>query len=199
MNDHPLIRNALRKEFGKVGFTLMLHYAIMNLGILLVLVGFWIVVYLAIHTGPGATVQQLQQINVLIEENLPWGYTLGVLICSVLLVWKHPRLCFRTMWKTRKPMSWGRFFLILPIFISGQALFQLLTPLLEWLFGWMGLSLSETIASATGSSDSLSMFLYICLLAPIWEEILFRGYVLRTLEPFGKKFAIVASAFLFGV
>jgi hypothetical protein len=43
------------------------------------------------------------------------------------------------------------------------------------------------------------MFLYVCLFAPISEEILFRGLIMRSLEPYGKKFAILASAFLFGI
>jgi hypothetical protein len=33
----------------------------------------------------------------------------------------------------------------------------------------------------------------------VFEEILFRGLVMRSLEPFGKKFSILASAYLFGI
>ena len=43
------------------------------------------------------------------------------------------------------------------------------------------------------------MFLYASLLAPVSEELLFRGYVLRSLRPYGKRFAIVGSALLFGL
>ena len=196
MIDAKLIRKGLRKEFSKVGWSLLLYYVIMNLAIMLVMIALGVIAFFAIQSNPNLTDAQL---NAVMEENLPWGYTLAIVISSIVLVCKHPRLCFRTMWKTQRPMSFGRFFMILPIFIGGQALYQLLTPFLEWLFGWIGISLDSSIASATGSSDDWSMFIYICLLAPIWEEILFRGYVMRTLEPFGKKFAIIASAFLFGV
>ena len=43
------------------------------------------------------------------------------------------------------------------------------------------------------------MFLYMCIFAPIAEEILFRGLILRTLQPYGRKFAVFTSAFLFGI
>ena len=43
------------------------------------------------------------------------------------------------------------------------------------------------------------MFLYISFLAPLAEELLFRGLILRTLEPAGKQFAIVVSAALFAL
>ena len=47
--------------------------------------------------------------------------------------------------------------------------------------------------------DSLSLFLYMAIWAPISEEILFRGLIQRLLMPHGKKFAIFCSAFLFGI
>lgn len=199
MNENKLICKVLRKEFSRVGWMLTALYGIMNLSLILVMAALWLVVYLTLLGNPNLSAAQLQLLDNAVMDNYSWGYTVAVLLMAIVLVWKQPRLCFKTIWKTQKPMSLRRFFMILPIFISGQAFYQLLTPLLEWLFGWMNISLADSVASATGSSDSLSMFLYVCLLAPIWEEVLFRGYVLRSLQPYGKKFAIVASAFLFGV
>ena len=96
-------------------------------------------------------------------------------------------------------MKIGDFFCVLAIFMSGQALSQLLTPVLEWLFGLMGISLTDFVESASASTETFSMFLYVCLLAPVSEEILFRGLIMRSLEPYGKKFAILTSSFLFGI
>jgi membrane protease YdiL (CAAX protease family) len=55
------------------------------------------------------------------------------------------------------------------------------------------------LENVAGDTDTFSMFFYVCFLAPVFEEILFRGLILRQLEPYGKKFAILASAFLFGM
>ncbi len=41
--------------------------------------------------------------------------------------------------------------------------------------------------------------LYLLIVAPIAEEFVFRGIVLKTIAPYGKKLAIVVSAALFGL
>ena len=96
-------------------------------------------------------------------------------------------------------MRLGSFFALLVIFISIQLGAQLMYLLLELLANSFGYSMAQTMESAGGSMDSLSMFLYVGLGAPISEELLFRGLLLRPMEPYGKKFAIFASALLFGI
>ena len=41
------------------------------------------------------------------------------------------------------------------------------------------------------------LIFYACLIAPVLEEIIFRGYILRLLQRFGGSFAILLSALLF--
>lgn len=41
--------------------------------------------------------------------------------------------------------------------------------------------------------------LYLVVVAPLAEELIFRGLVLRTIAPYGKKLAIIVSASLFGL
>lgn len=47
--------------------------------------------------------------------------------------------------------------------------------------------------------SSVSMLLYTCIGAPFIEEVLFRGAVMRSLQNFGRHFAVVASALIFGL
>ena len=61
-----------------------------------------------------------------------------------------------------------------------------------------GLDLSE-ILSQDFSSHSITMFIYTTIMAPITEEIIFRGAGLRALEKHGKVFAIIMTALLFGL
>ena len=42
------------------------------------------------------------------------------------------------------------------------------------------------------------MIFYIGLLGPFFEELVYRGVILRNLEQYGRSFAVVASAMLFG-
>lgn len=200
MNEKKQVCASLRKDFNKVGWALLIYYGIMNGAIILASIILSAVAAIWIAANPHLSPMQVNWIYEKIVEDTAWGYTLAVIAGAIgLLAWKKSWFCFHGIWKKQRPMSVGSFFGILAVFISGQALYQLLTPLINWLFTQMGISLADSIASASGATDSLSMFIFVCLLAPIWEEILFRGYVMRTLEPYGKKFAILASAFLFGV
>jgi hypothetical protein len=96
-------------------------------------------------------------------------------------------------------MKAGSFFALLVIFISAQMGVQILFMIMELTANQYGYTMTEAMESAGGGLDSLSMFLYVGLGAPISEEILFRGVALRGMEPYGKKFAIFASSVLFGL
>lgn len=45
----------------------------------------------------------------------------------------------------------------------------------------------------------LKKIIYSCIVAPIIEECIYRGAVLRSLEKYGRGFSILASAILFGL
>lgn len=44
-----------------------------------------------------------------------------------------------------------------------------------------------------------TMFLYTVILAPVIEEIMYRGLVIKLVSPYGKKLAVFLSAFIFGL
>ena len=77
-------------------------------------------------------------------------------------------------------------------------MFQILAIIEEIILNLFDLSVLEAMEMASAGTDTFSMFLYMGLGAPIVEEIVFRGVLMRGLELYGKRFAIVASAILFG-
>ena len=83
--------------------------------------------------------------------------------------------------------------------IGSQMVNSLWVSGLEFLYNLSDKSLMPMLEAVSGASDTFSMFLYASVLAPVAEELLFRGFVLRTLRPYGKRFAILGSAFLFGL
>ena len=200
MNENKMICQRLRAEFSKSGWALLLYYGIMNAAVSAVAFVSVFAIIMEAAFDPSISQHFLEQQLVELILGNGWGYLLAIVIGAVLMVvWKKRDFCFKTIWKTEKPMKVGSFFCILAIFFSGQALSQLMTPVLEWLFGLMGISLTDFMESASASADTFSMFLYICLSAPVSEELLFRGLIMRSLEPYGKKFAILTSSFLFGI
>lgn len=129
-----------------------------------------------------------------------WGYFVtGIVGIIILLCWKKPRYWKEEIWAKGKAMKPADFCGILLIFLSVQFIYLLYASGLESLFNVMGYSLLEGMESVSGGADTLSMFLYMGVLAPVTEEILFRGLIQRTLLPYGKKLAILGSAFLFGM
>jgi membrane protease YdiL (CAAX protease family) len=188
----------MRRAYSVQGWALLIYYGIMNVAVMLVMF-----VDSIIKTMPAALSGQepdMEQLTEGVADNSAWGYFLAIGIgLLILLLWKKPKFCFHTLWKKGKPLKIRSFFGIFVIFISSQLLVQVMAILLEIILNQFGMSLMELMESASGDTDTLGMFLYVGVGAPIVEEIIFRGLVLRSLEPYGKKFAIFASALLFGL
>lgn len=187
MTEQTLCRN-LRKEFNKPTLALIVYYGILNAAVMLVMIVDAVAYAISHFEDPDL-------LDTLIERLMSngWGYILAIAVGAViLLAWKKPNYCLHEIWRRNRPMTAGSFFGLLVVFLSGQAL----ALGVQWLLELIGLGMSEALEIST---DSLSMFLYAGILAPISEEILFRGLILRSFQPYGKKFAILASAFLFGI
>ena len=129
-----------------------------------------------------------------------WGYFLAAGIgLVILLAWKKPKFWREQIWARGKPMNFGSFLGLLCIFLSAQFIYQFVVIGLEMLLNSMGLTLMAGLESLFPGADNLSMFLYMCVLAPVTEELLCRGLIQRILMPYGKRLAILGSAFLFGL
>lgn len=191
--DDRLIRKQLRNQMNMNGWVMLLYYALMN-----VMVTAMFVSQIFAYAMNGVELTE-EQMNGLLLSN-GWGYVIASITGFVLLLlWKKKQFCFHEIWKSDKRMTFGSFLVLLCLFLGGQGLFQLYSWGLEFLLNQIGLSGMAAIESASITADTVSMFLYICIIAPIAEEILFRGLLLRMLMPYGKRLAILATAFLFGM
>jgi hypothetical protein len=70
---------------------------------------------------------------------------------------------------------------------------------LEFSLRLFGYTAMTQLTAASSTSTTLSMFLYTSIAAPICEELIYRGFVLRSFQGYGKVFSIILSALLFGV
>lgn len=191
------IRKVLRRRMGSVSWTLILYYGILNAMVMVVVLQD----VLAKSLGSFASG------NLPAEEELMsaamgngWGYLLTILVGLVILLgWKGTPYVTGELWTKKEPMTGKSFLGILCVFIGGQLVFSLVTQLLNWLLTPLGVDITASLEAATGNAATLSMFLYMAFGAPISEEILFRGLIQGTLRPYGKRFAIFGSDFLFGM
>ena len=196
------MEKALRKECNTQGIALLVYKLIMNVAVtaamLIGAIGFVInqlsdpfMDMESLATGLTDYISQ--------AASSGWGYLLAIAIgMTILLVWKKPSYFRHELLKRGRRMGVGSFFVILCLFMSAQLLAQIGMIVMDLILGIWGLSMSGYMESAGVSTDSLSMVLYVGLGAPIFEEILFRGLVMRSLEPYGKRMAILVSALLFG-
>lgn len=196
-------RTQLRCEGNTLGGVLLIYMGIMNMSVVLLMFLSLVIQMISVLAANPQFEINDNLINVFLEkatEFSNWGYLLAIgLGLALILLWKKPNYLRQTVFASGGQMKARDFLLITIIFFSGQQLFQLWYLFMESFSNGLGFSLETLLESATLSDDSISIFLYACLLGPIAEEILFRGLMLRSLQPYGKKFTILVSSLLFAL
>lgn len=196
---------SLRKEANIQGGALLIYQVIMNAAVFAVmLVAAFVQAFTMAFEGALGSGNEAELVTEELLDGMMgaagWGYLLAVAIgLLVLLLWKKPRYIRHTIMQKGKPMTVGGFFALLSLTMSAQMIAQVCNLGLEWLLELLGLDAAALQEMANVDTQSLSMFLYIGIAAPIAEELLFRGLLLRSIAPYGKKLAVIASALLFGL
>jgi len=191
------MKKGLRRHLGVTGWTLVVYYIILNVSVFL-----WVFAETLINSFRYMAAGDFLAIEeaVYSAAESGWGYFPAAAIGFViLLIWKKPRFWRDEIWAKGKPMGFGTFFGILCVFLGGQLLSQLMLIVMELVLNLFGLTIVEGVEALSVDPDNFSLFLYASLLAPVSEEILFRGLIQRSLLPYGKRFAIFCSALTFGL
>lgn len=66
-------------------------------------------------------------------------------------------------------------------------------------FTGMNEETSAVLSFSDNTAANILLVIYTCIIAPVTEEMLMRGYALNALSPVSRKFGIIASALLFGL
>ena len=130
----------------------------------------------------------------------------GMISCITVLIgiaflclYFRKRVSFKDIFSTQKKMLPASFGMILSVFLGIQWITDPLFLSMENAFNQIGLSIETSMDDASSGALTLSMLMYSAILAPLVEELIYRGFVLSTLKKFGKLYAIVISALLFGI
>ena len=190
-------KKGIKRYFSTAGWALLFYHWIVNLSV----VGAMVVevagnVIRGFVTGDFASIEKA----VMQASENAWGFFVAAAIgLLLLLIWKKPRYFKEEIFARGAPMDAGSFFTLLCIVVSGQLVYLIGSTALELALNAFGYTITAGIESLQSNPDNFSVFLYGCILAPITEEILFRGLIQRTMLPFGKKFAILISSLTFGL
>ncbi len=178
------IRRFYRRRFSPLSWFLLGYYVLLNVAV---------IVSMVIH-------QLLFNPTEAELMGNAWGYLVASAIgMAILLIWKKLPFWRDGVWEHGKAMKVTDFVILLVLTVGCQMGASLYGVVLELLLNTVGLSAFASIESATAGADTISMFLYAGVCAPVVEELIFRGFVQQTLKPYGKKFAIFGSALLFGL
>lgn len=190
------INKWLRRRFTVIGWALVVYYLIMNVtAVVAVFCDMLIRQLQAVAAKDFSSLMNMDAVS-----NNAWGYIAAVVIGLVVLyAWKGSDFFRVEVREKNQTMTAGIFFCVLCLMIGSQMANSIWIMVLEFIMNLFGQSALGILESVSGQSDSFSMFLYSALIAPVAEEIFFRGFVLRSLKPFGKRFAIFGSAVLFGL
>ena len=194
--DEKYVNRFLRREFRVIGWLLVAYYGIMN--ILTVAAVFSDVLRQFLQSLSRGQFPGNPDIHALMGNG--WGYVATVAVGLLFLFcWKEDRFWKESVLASHGRMTVGVFAVLACLCMAAQLVNSLWIAGLELVMNQFDRSVMDILESVSGQSDTFSMFLYASILAPVSEELIFRGYILQTLRPYGKKFAIVLSAFLFGI
>lgn len=103
-----------------------------------------------------------------------------------------------------KPKYFGKAMAMFPAGYGLAIVVRLLTILLSMLFEGTAMGdsfkvVQDSLLTADGLGTAIVLFIQLTVIAPIAEEIWFRGMVMESLRPYGNGFAILVSAILFGL
>lgn len=191
-------RKALKRYYGIGGFTILFHFIGSNILAILLMT---VVTVLLSAANPGASAgaitEYMDRGSILVSINL-----LIFLICNVLFGFiglKWAKISPSSLIKTRD-------------FNFGAAVQYCLAGVFIWLAAAYISSGIEDIFSQYGfTTDTVNMdygqtglgfaimTVYSCLIAPVTEELFYRGMVMKVFSKANQRFAIIASAVFFGL
>lgn len=195
MNE-KMIRKQIRRSFHPVSWSLVVYYIIMNVAVAIVM---FTDVMIQMIRNISAGDAYLEEALVNAASN-GWGYILaGIAGLIILFCWKGKGFWKEQIWAKGRPMTFGGFCAMLALVVGCQMAATIGANIMELILNQFGLSIQASMESASMTVDTFSLWLYMAVWAPVTEEILFRGVIQRLMLPYGKRFAIFASAFLFGI
>lgn len=190
------INRHLRRQFSPIGWVLLGYYALINLFVLMALA----LDYAKQTLWSFAAGDFFPSYDTDAIWNNGWGYILaGAVMILILYSWKGSDFWNREVFAKENRMERPAVLCAMVFCMGAQLVNGLWISALEAVLNAFGRSVMPLLESVSGSTDSISMFLYSALAAPLVEELLFRGFLLRILRPYGKRFAIFGSALVFGL
>ncbi|WP_238916038.1 type II CAAX endopeptidase family protein [Clostridium sp. YIM B02555] len=197
-NDETEMRKKLiKRDFNKLGLTILMNELIANVVIFICVV---IIFVGKILVNPN--ISQDGMLDVLKDGRYSGTLSIiGVVIAFIpFLIYRGKTFFQHDLRVENKKFNLKTVLVSAVVLLSLNSFLGIFASLLESLLNLFGLSANFALEQLESLNDfAIPMLIYTCLVAPIFEEFIYRGAILRSLEKYGKKFAIMVSALLFGM
>ncbi len=147
-----------------------------------------------------------RQVVFAIEAALPYHGDSGIfdvlaVMSGIILlqIYFRKSILPKTLFHTKQHMSVKQFLFLLCVFFAAQLVYTLLGNGMELTLELFGFTAVEQAKSIPSEGETFWFFLYTAFFAPLGEELIYRGFVLRRFEQYGKIYAIVLSSLLFSI
>ncbi len=196
---------ALRRNVTKLGVLFILYdFVFLQLGRQIFLYLYYAIFAKSHNFDPAVINKFLQSKTDIINSSaFKMSFSCFVIVLSLTLVLITARIMgiktLSTVKVSKKNIHLG--LLMYPIGLLVNTIMTTITSIITKLFSSGGTNIPTADFSVDKASALaiITTILYLVVVAPISEEIVFRGLILKTLSPFGKKNAIILSALLFAL
>lgn len=200
MNDYNQVKvtkKIIKKDFNKLGLTILMNSIIVNIVVFIFVI---IISMMRILRDPNITNDGLM--NILQDGNYSGTMSIVAVIFAFIpfLIYRGREFFQHDLRVTNKKFNVKTIVLAIIVLLSLNSLLVMFSNVLEIGLNVFGFSANFALEELeTLNQLTIPMLIYSCLVAPIFEEFIYRGAVLRSLEKYGRGFAILISAILFGL
>jgi len=184
----------LKKDFNKLGVPLLIQQLLLFLTVIILALGCIITKFIENPTMDEESITDL-------ANSLASNGTLmivAVLVAFIpIIIFRKDKFFHYDLKVKNKAINFKIIIFSFAIVLGVNFLSGVLSELLESLLNLFGLTSAPSQEALSGDT-TISMVLYVCIIGPFLEEFLYRGAILRYLEKYGARFAIITSAVLFG-
>ena len=191
-------RKALRKYYSSGSWCIIIHFISCTAVGTLVMRG--LMQMLMSHNpaaDPSAILTYLRSSSMAASANMLIYLVFNVLIAMIGM--KLSGIKYTSLVRT-KDFGIGRAFqyCLIAVFLWSVSFYAIMG--LNDVFGKYDIDiLIDSSGVATSTLGAVILKIYTCIVAPVTEELLFRGMLLRTFSKANQRFAIYATAFFFGI
>lgn len=183
-----------KKEFNKIGLTLFIREILMFVSSIVAIIIY--IIWLIVKSGDFSETMLDSVLNNILVN--PYISIIPVMIGFIpVAVFIKKKMNINSILIENRRISSRKILLYFILLLGVNSLCGLFSVGMESVLNMIGYTMKDSI-DMMQNLNKPSMFIYVCIIGPIIEELTYRGMVLKYLKKFDKGFAVISSGILFG-